>query len=101
MMVQAWYQKIEKDELRKFYLHIFIQLVAKIWLNLSVDHCQFGYIIKLTPPPFPRKIKFKIIIIIIIIIIIKVHKSTHVSGLKIDLYLKFAGLKLELVSGGN
>jgi hypothetical protein len=78
MMVQAWYQKIEKDELRKFYFHIFIQLVAKIWLNLSVDHCHFSYIIKK-----------------------KVHKSTHVSGLKIDLHLKFAGLKLEPVLGGN
>jgi hypothetical protein len=55
MMVQAWYQKIEKDELRKFYFHIFIQLVAKIWLNLSVDHCHFGYIIKLTPTE--KKIK--------------------------------------------
>jgi hypothetical protein len=31
----------------------------------------------------------------------KVHKATHVSGLKIDLYLKFAGLKLEPVLGGN
>jgi hypothetical protein len=61
-----------------------------LWLHHKID-----------PPPFPRKIKFKILIIIIIIIIIKVHKSTHVSGLKIDLYLKFAGLKLELVSGGN
>jgi hypothetical protein len=30
-----------------------------------------------------------------------VHKATHVSGLKIDLYLKFAGLKLEPVLGGN
>jgi hypothetical protein len=45
MMVQARYQKIERDELTKFYFNIFIQLVAKIWLNLSMDHCHFGYII--------------------------------------------------------
>jgi hypothetical protein len=32
------------------YFHI--QLVAKIWLNLPVDDCHFGYNTKLTPKKY-------------------------------------------------
>jgi hypothetical protein len=29
---------------------------SQIWLNLAVEHCDFGYITKLTPP-IPKKQK--------------------------------------------
>ncbi len=48
--VQVGSQKYRQEDILKVYSHV--QLVAKIWLNLPVDHHHFGYVTKLTDQCF-------------------------------------------------